>query len=103
MVTQVHAAANLDDLRAYVVETLCAHFQLDPLCFKLRERILYRRQIPCGIYFVLEGPRGVWFSAIWEIEANRVFFYGLDGQRIQSTQLLLAPDLRQAVSSLVSS
>ena len=84
---------NLQDLRQYVIETLCQHNQLEIGAFPLTERILTRSGQPCGIYFCLHGPRSVKFSAIWETQRNTVLFYGATGERFQKTQLVAAPRL----------
>jgi hypothetical protein len=49
---------------------------------------LNRSGRPCGIYFCLQGPRAVRFTAIWEIERNQVLFYGPSGERILKSQLM---------------
>ena len=84
---------NLQDLRQYVIETLCQHNQLEIGAFPLTERILTRGGQPCGMYFCLHGPRSVKFSAIWETQHNTVLFYGATGERFQKTQLVAAPRL----------
>ena len=84
---------NLQDLRQYVIETLCQHNELEIGAFPLTERILIRGGQPCGIYFCLHGPRSVKFSAIWETQRNTVLFYGATGERFQKTQLVAAPRL----------
>jgi hypothetical protein len=88
MLTTSQQVRNLDDLREYVNETLCDHYQLQCNAFRMTERVLRRRDRPCGIYFCLNGPRAVQFTAIWEAERNQVLFYGSAGERILKTQLL---------------
>lgn len=83
----------LDELRAYVNETLCGFDHLELDAFPLTERILVRGDKPCGIYFCLHGPRSVKFSAIWETDRNTILFYGSNGERHQKTQLVQAPNL----------
>ena len=93
MVTRVHEIYSLEELREYVNETLCEHYQLQIDAFEMTERILYRAGKPCGIFFCLHGPRAVKFTAIWETDRNCILFYGPTGERFQKTQLAEAPEL----------
>ncbi len=88
MTTRFRQIENLDELRAFVNETLCRHHELQPEAFRMTERVLRRGSRPCGIYFCLHGPRAVKFAAIWETDRNQVLFYGANGQRFLTTQLL---------------
>ena len=76
MFTTVQQFRDVQDLREFVNETFCQHFQLQLGAFAMTERILRRGSKPCGIYFCLHGPRAVRFTAIWETEHNQVLFYG---------------------------
>ena len=87
MLTHRPEIRSLDDLRQYVNETLCEHYQLETDAFHLTERVLLRNRRPCGIYFCLHGPRAVKFTAIWESDRNQVLFYGSTGERIMKMQL----------------
>jgi hypothetical protein len=78
---------SLEDLRAFVSETLGDHEQLAPGAFPLTERLLHRGGRPCGIQFCLVGPRSVRLTAIWEIESQSVLFYDSTGERFQRVQL----------------
>jgi len=93
MATRFHQIHNLDDLREYVNQTLCSHYQLESDAFHMTERLLRRGGKPCGIYYCLHGPRALKFTAIWEMDRNQVLFYGCGGERFQKTQLLDAPSL----------
>ncbi len=84
---------DLDDLRAYVHETICKNNELEVNAFSMTERILVRGGKPCGLYFCLHGPRAVKFTAIWETDRNSVLFYSATGQRVQKSQLTQAPSL----------
>jgi hypothetical protein len=64
----------------------------------MTEKLLIRAGKPCGIFFCLNGPRAVRFSAIWETDKNQVLFYGPQGERFQKTQLLEAPTLDSAAA-----
>ena len=93
MLTSIREIYNLEDLRDYVNETLCEHFQLQIDAFEMTERILRRVGKPCGVFFCLNGPRAVTFTAIWETDRNCILFYGPTGERFLKTQLLEAPCL----------
>jgi hypothetical protein len=84
---------SLDELREYVLETLCYQYQLRIDAFQMTERLLRRGDKPCGLLFCLHGPRAVKFTAIWETDRNRILFYGSTGERFQKTQLLDASAL----------
>lgn len=86
----------LADLRAFVVEILCEHCQLQVGAYQVTQRILVRNRRPCGILFCLHGPRAVKFTAIWETDRNRVLFYGSSGERFHKIQLIDAPRLEYA-------
>ena len=92
MLTRIQEICSLEDLRDYVNETFCEHFQLQPDAFEMTERVLRRVGKPCGVYFCLQGPRGIRFTAIWETDRNCILFYGPTGERFQKTKLIEAPD-----------
>lgn len=83
--------ATVEDLREFVYETLCESQYLQPDCFPMTERLLYRSGKPCGIYFCVHGPRSVKLTAIWETERNQILFYGSNGERFMVIQLLESP------------
>lgn len=85
---------DLEDLRQYVHQTICQHNELEVNAFEVTERILVRSGKPCGIFFCLHGPRSVRLTAIWETDRNTILFYGSAGQRLQTTRLAAAPQLR---------
>jgi hypothetical protein len=60
--------------------------------------MLLRGGKPCGIYFCLNGPRAVRFSAIWETDRNQILFYGPRGERFLKTQLSEAPAMESAAA-----
>jgi hypothetical protein len=92
MFTRYQQIQSVDELRGYVNDTLCEHYQLQPDAFDMTERVLHRGGKPCGIYFCLHGPRAVRFTAIWENETNQILFYGPTGERFLKTQLLDPPE-----------
>ncbi len=85
--------SDLDDLRAFVHETICENNELEVNAFSMTERILVRGGRPCGLYFCLHGPRAVKFTAIWETDRNSVLYYSATGERVMRTQLSQAPSL----------
>lgn len=89
---------SLDDLSDYVNETLCFHEQLEIGCFELTQRMLYRNDSPCGIYFCLHGPRQVKFTAIWASDRNVLFFYRATGERYHTVRLADGPQLEAAAA-----
>ncbi len=90
--------SNVDALRGFVNETLCEHYELKLDAFEMTERILRRGGRPCGMYFCLHGPRAVKFTAIWEMDHNRILFYGSTGERFLKMQLLDTPSLDRAAA-----
>lgn len=89
---------NLDELKQFVISTLCNHDQLEVDAFPVTQRILVRSGRPCGIFFCLHGPRSVKFTAVWETERNTVLFYGSTGERFMKTQLTSAPCLEMVAN-----
>jgi hypothetical protein len=85
----------LDDLCRHVRDVLCRHDQLDPDQTPLSQSLITRGKRPCGLYFVLQGPRRVVTYAVWAGEENRILFYDSQGQRFAQTRLSEAPDPRQ--------
>jgi len=88
MLTCFQQIKSVEDLRDYVNTTICNQYELQTGAFPMTERILRRRDKPCGIYFCLHGPRATQFSAIWETDRNKILFYGSGGERFQTTQLI---------------
>ncbi len=95
MADSTQVVSSIEDVRAYITETFCSLFDLDQRFFVLREFAIYRRGRPTGTYFVLEGPRRLRFTAVWDHEDGVLLFYGMNGQRIQMTELIYA-DLASA-------
>lgn len=93
MVTTSFEAHSLEELRQLVVETLCEQHQLQVGAYQVSQQVLTRNKKPCGILFLLQGPRATRFTAIWETDRNRVLFYGSTGQRFRKIQLNEAPAL----------
>ena len=98
MPTEILRLDDLHAIRRYVNETLCEKDQLEADIFPLDERILVRSGAPCGVYFVLRGPRSLCLTAIWETDSNTILFYGSRGERFRKTQLIAAPRIDDAFS-----
>jgi hypothetical protein len=98
MATHIFQINYMNELRDYIHATLCDLFQLQFGAFPMTEKTLFRGGNPCGIYFCVHGPRAVRFTAIWETDRNQVLFYGPDGERVQKTQLVEAPELEFAAA-----
>ena len=92
---EVVSLPTLDDLCRHVLGVLCKHDQLDPDQTPLSRSVLTRGGRPCGLYFVLQGPRRVATYAVWAGEENRILFYDSQGQRFAQTRLSDGPDPRQ--------
>lgn len=76
-----------ESVRQYIHRVLCRLENLELDHFPLTERTLERAGRPCGVLFVLHGPRQLQVSAVWENERNVIWFYNSVGQRCQKTQL----------------
>jgi len=98
MHTHLTQVSNVDALRSFVNDTLCEHYELKLDAFEMTERVLHRGGRPCAIYFCLHGPRAVKFTAIWEMDQNRLLFYGSTGERFLKMQLLDTPSLDRAAA-----
>jgi hypothetical protein len=98
MPTDILRLDDLHAIRRYVNETLCEKDQLEADIFPLNERILIRSGAPCGVYFVLHGPRSLCLTAIWDTDKNTILFYGSRGERFRKTQLIAPPRIDDAFS-----
>jgi|SRR5207245_7093146 hypothetical protein len=85
----------LDELRQYILATLCQHDRLDVSQTSLVEEVLVRSGKPCGLLFEVQGPRMLKTYAVWAGEENRILFYDSTGLRFAETRLSDAPDPRQ--------
>lgn len=88
----VSSIKTIEDLQNYVYETICADNDLLIDAFPKSRRIISRNGGEvCGVMFCVHGPRTVDFTAIWEREENRIFFYGPTGERYR--QIILKETL----------
>lgn len=91
----VAALPTFDDLRRYVLDSLCRNDNLDPTQTPMQQSVITRRGKPCGIFFQIEGPRLLRNYAIWAGEENRILYYNCNGERFAETRLSEAPDPRE--------
>ena len=89
---EVVSLPTLDELCRFVHERLCQHDQLDPQQSPLSRSVLTRAGRPCGLYFVVAGPRRVATYAVWAGDENRILLYDASGERFGEIQLSEAPD-----------
>lgn len=75
-----------EELKQYARSVLCRKADLD-LETPLLDTTLLRRGKPCGIEYVLLGPRSVRLSSIWEAATDRLLFYDHNLERFQVTQI----------------
>jgi hypothetical protein len=92
MHTVVAALPSLEVLRRHVLATLCAHDQLDPAQTPLDQTVVVRRGKPCGLFFLVHGPRLLKTYAVWAGDENRILFYDSTGERFAESRLSDAPD-----------
>jgi len=76
-----------DDLRAYIHRTLCDKENLLGELFEMDETQLVKRGRPCGLQFLLRGPRNVRLGAIWASDHNLIYFYDARGERYLKVKL----------------
>lgn len=77
----------LDDLRAYVHQTLCEKENLLPDQFKIVASQLRKQGQNCGYQFSLKGPRALRLEAIWAADHNAIYFYDARGVRYRKVRL----------------
>ncbi len=94
MPASVDDVRSLDALRAYVHATLCRKENLLADQFHLSELQLVKRGRPCGLQFILQGPRSVRLGAIWAADHNVIYLYDAQGVRYAKERLphRLLPD-----------
>jgi hypothetical protein len=72
---------DLSTLRQSVNRKLCAMGDLEVDAFRMTERLVSKSGAPCGVHYCLHGPRNVKFTAVIDLTARKLFFYGPDGKR----------------------
>jgi hypothetical protein len=92
MAAAVAALPTLEELRSFVLRTLCSHDQLDPGQTPLHQAVIRRSGRPCGLFFQVHGPRLLKTYAVWAGEEDRILFYDSTGLRFAETRLSEGPD-----------
>ena len=72
---------SLDDLKSFVYHKICKDQNLLYESCTVSEAFLHRSSEVCGMMFYLWGPRKMLFTAVWETEQGRIFFYNSNGSR----------------------
>ena len=81
------------ELKDYIHRTLCQREQLDANAFPITEQVLKKGQERCGFIFSVQGPRSVFFNAIFATEQKVIHFYDSAGERVLTTLVESAPPL----------
>ncbi len=89
----VASLPTLEDLRKYVLKTLCKHDNLDPEITPLHQGLMTRAGRNCGLFFQAQGPRRLRTYALWASEEHRILFYDSTGIRFAETRLSDAPEV----------
>lgn len=71
-------------VKEFIHSTLCSRDNLRTDCFQLSQRSLERAGRRCGWHFCLHGPRQLQLTAIWDMEAQSILFYGSQGERFMT-------------------
>jgi hypothetical protein len=92
---------SLNDLRAFIHQTLCEKENLLEDQFQMTEMQLFRRGRNCGLQFSLHGPRSVRLGAIWASDQNMIYLYDASGNRYQKLRLRhrLLPDMPEQAAA----
>lgn len=87
MTDSLDAIRSLDDLRAFVHQTLCDRENILRDQFALTETKLLRHGKVCGLQFCLQGPRSIRLGAIWVADHNLIYCYDARGARFLKVRL----------------
>lgn len=90
---------NLDAVRNWVHETLCARENLLLDQFETLEVPLIKKGKLCGLQYTLHGPRNVRLGAIWATDQNTIYFYDAQGERYHKQTLSNRVELADLHSS----
>ena len=96
MTGPVVAFRAVEELAAFVHQTLCEQDALDPAQTPLFRTPLKRGGRACGVVFHVEGPRLLRTSAVWSADDDRILFYDSTGGRAREVRLSEAPPLERA-------
>jgi hypothetical protein len=83
----VAALLTVERLRDYVRRTLCARDRLEPDTTPFFQGLITRAGRPCGLFFMVQGPRMLRTYAVWAGEEDRILFYDSTGLRFGETRL----------------
>src|SRR5262249_6552956 len=97
MCQAVAALPTVEKLRDYVRRTLCAHDRLEPDTTPFFQALITRAGRPCGLFFMVQGPRMLRTFAVWAGEEDRVLFYDSTGLRFGETRLCEGNPLAELV------
>jgi hypothetical protein len=86
-------------LRDHVHATLCSRDRIDPSEASLRQGLIVRSGKPCGLFFLIQGPRLLRTHAVWAREEERILFYDSRGLRFAETRLCEAPELLEEAAA----
>jgi hypothetical protein len=78
---------DLASVREFVMTQLSDENGLLPNAFPITERVLYRHDVACGVFFCLHGPRSIRLTAVFDTDAERILLYDSLGQRTGSYEL----------------
>lgn len=84
MASVMISLTDFDELRRYVKSVLCQKADLNDDTPML-ESDIQRRGQPCGIEYLLLGPRSLRLSSIWAPNEKRILFYDEHLNRFQVT------------------
>jgi hypothetical protein len=98
---RIEQIRDIDELRLFIREMLCAKENLVSEQFPINEIVLRRGEQSCGLQFLLFGPRSIRLGAIWAADHNVVYFYAANGERYLKVNL--KHRLSQTVSSVATS
>ncbi|MBL8856744.1 MAG: hypothetical protein JNK57_22460 [Planctomycetaceae bacterium] len=91
---------SVEQVRDFVLRTLCQQNDLEMDMFPATERVLVRREHAVGLQFCLHGPRNVRLMAIWEFDQHSILFYGSSGQRLGRVRLKRAARLAEELKTV---
>jgi hypothetical protein len=92
---RVVCCPTMEALLHHVHYVLCMKYHLDPAQTPLQKAVITRRGKPCGLFFLVQGPRLLKNFAVWAGDEDRVLFYDCRGERFEETRLSEAPDPRR--------
>jgi hypothetical protein len=87
MQAQDRLFSSLEELHAFVHQTLCESENLLSEQFQTRRQPLISRGKLCGVEFSLHGLRSIRLGAIWAADQNVVYFYNARGERCLKVRL----------------